>query len=127
MNVVKNLLLLIVSLIFVLLLGEFTVRVALGGITSTANMQTWFGKRWQRDYVTLNELGYREREFELEKPPGVYRIAVVGDSFAYGQGLPVEERFSNLLEAKLNSRGEQSYEVLNFSVPGLTTAGPHTH
>ena len=34
--------------------------------------------------VSTNSLGYRDYEHELEKPPGVYRIAVVGDSFVFG-------------------------------------------
>jgi hypothetical protein len=117
MNFLKNFILFIVSLCLVLFLAEFVVRFALADITSTANMQTWFGQRWKAEYVTPNSLGFRDVEFSPPKPDGVYRIAVIGDSFAYGQGLPVSKRFSNIIEQTLNTSGSR-YEVLNFSLPG---------
>jgi hypothetical protein len=120
MSFFKNFLLLLVSLIIVVVCGEFVVRVAFDGITSTANLQTWFGSRW-KETVELNSLGYREKEFDNEKPEGIYRIVVIGDSFAFGQGLPVEERFSNIIEQRLNQHGQQ-YEVLNISRAGQGTA-----
>src|SRR5216683_1762907 len=42
------------------------------------------------------------------------QIAVIGDSFTWGQGIEERDRFSNLLEGFLSS----SYEVLNFGIPG---------
>jgi lysophospholipase L1-like esterase len=63
--------------------------------------------------IVANHLGFREREVPA-KNPGRYRIAVVGDSFTWGQGIETGERFSNLLE---NFLGPQ-YEVLNFGRPG---------
>jgi hypothetical protein len=68
----------------------------------------------------LNHLGYREREFPAQKPPGVYRIAVVGDSFTYGQGIDEADRFSNRVQAALD-RGRQRFEVLNFGKTGAQT------
>jgi lysophospholipase L1-like esterase len=120
MSFVKNGLLLLVSLIVVVILGEFVVRIAFDGITSTASLQSWFGSRW-KESIKLNSLGYRDKEFDIEKPEGKYRIVVIGDSFAFGQGLPVEDRFSNIIEQKLNKHGQQ-YEVLNISRPGQGTA-----
>jgi lysophospholipase L1-like esterase len=60
-----------------------------------------------------NSLGFREREIP-PKSAARYRIAVVGDSFTWGQGIERGERFSNLLEQFLGPR----YEVLNFGLPG---------
>jgi lysophospholipase L1-like esterase len=60
-----------------------------------------------------NSLGFREREIP-GKSPERYRIAVVGDSFTWGQGIERDERFSNRLERMLGPR----YEVLNFGIPG---------
>ncbi|MDP1946735.1 MAG: SGNH/GDSL hydrolase family protein [Nitrospirota bacterium] len=66
-------------------------------------------------------MGYREREFDRAKQLGVYRIAFIGDSFAFGQGIAERERISNILEAEL--RQERSgVEVLNFGRPGYNTA-----
>jgi lysophospholipase L1-like esterase len=63
----------------------------------------------------VNSLGFRERPIE-PKDPNRFRIAVIGDSFSWGQGLQEHERFSNLLDTQLGSR----YEVLNFGMPGHT-------
>ena len=120
-NTIKNTLLLVVSLIAATLLGEPVVRFALSDITTTGNMKSWFGKRWEKESVVLNELGYRDRAIAADRGSDVYRIALVGDSFAFGQGLPVEERFGELIEAELNRAVPGKYEVLNFSNPGQAT------
>jgi hypothetical protein len=122
MNFLKNFILFIVSLCLVLILAEFVVRFAFKDITSTANLLTWFGHRWKAEHVTLNSLSFRDVEFISPKPDGVYRIAVIGDSFAYGQGLPVSQRFSNIIEQTLNESGSH-YEVLNLSQPGSSSSG----
>lgn len=49
----------------------------------------------------VNKDGYRDIEF-YEKKPGEYLILVVGDSIVYGQGLLTSQRFSNILEKKLD-------------------------
>ena len=49
---------------------------------------------------SVNSLGFREGPIE-PKDPSQFRIAVIGDSFSWGQGLQEDERFSNLLDAQL--------------------------
>lgn len=68
-----------------------------------------------------NSLGYRDREHSVEKPPGVFRIVVLGDSI--GAGLRVErfeDTFPALLERLLRERGHNA-EVINLSVSGYNT------
>lgn len=65
--------------------------------------------------LSFNTLGFREREIGPKRADR-YRIAVVGDSYTWGQGLEERERFSNVLEALLGPH----FEVLNFGVPGHT-------
>lgn len=60
-----------------------------------------------------NSLGFRGPEVG-PKSAARYRIAIIGDSFTWGQGLSEEQRFSNLLEQYLGP----GYEVLNFGTPG---------
>jgi lysophospholipase L1-like esterase len=67
--------------------------------------------------VSINSLGFREREIG-RKDPARYRIAIIGDSYTWGQALEVEERFSNVLGEFLGPR----YEVLNFGIPGHKVA-----
>lgn len=78
-------------------------------------------ERWTARHVAYNNYQYRDRNFTLEKTPGVVRIGVMGDSNAYGAGIKnVYNRFSNVLEKMLNDHGYKA-EVYNFGVPGLNT------
>lgn len=70
--------------------------------------------------IRTNRWGMRDREYELVKPPGVCRIAVVGTSHEMGYGVEDEEVFEVLLEDKLNrvhaGQNWQRFEILNFAV-----------
>jgi lysophospholipase L1-like esterase len=69
-----------------------------------------------------NSLGYRDREHPVAKPPGVFRIAVLGDSIAAGyQVARTADAFPALLEAGLRRDGLR-VEVLNFGVTGYNTS-----
>jgi len=109
------------SLSVALLVGEFALRIVYRDITTTSDFTSWFTSRWLRHSPPQqNSLGFREREITAQPPPGVYRIAFIGDSFAYGQGIAEVDRMSNVLEIELNAQGG-AYEVLNFGVPGAET------
>ena len=77
------------------------------------------GRVWGAD-VAINSAGFRDREYSAKKPAGVYRIAVIGDSIAFGNNLPVDDTFSNQLE-QLFAGSEQEVEVLNLSLGGYDT------
>lgn len=69
-----------------------------------------------------NRYGFREREFAVPKPPGVCRIMVLGDSFTWGKGVWLEERYTSLLESFLKQAyPDRQIEVLNFGFPGAPT------
>jgi len=79
--------------------------------------------KWYSRHVVYNNFQYRDKDFTLAKTPGKVRIGVMGDSVAFGYGIKdVNNRFSNLLENKLNNNG-YNVEVYNFAVPGLDTEG----
>ena len=68
-----------------------------------------------------NRLGYRDRDHEIAKPDGVWRIVVLGDSI--GAGLRVErfeDTFPPILERLLRDQGVNA-EVINLSVSGYNT------
>lgn len=68
-----------------------------------------------------NSLGYRDREHSREKPPGTYRILVLGDSIAAGFGIErTEDAFPARLESLLREKGLRA-EVLSFAVSGYNT------
>ncbi len=68
-----------------------------------------------------NSLGFRDRDHPLEKAPGSFRILILGDSIAAGQGVHrFEDTFPYLLEGLLRDGGLEA-EVLNFAVTGYNT------
>ena len=72
--------------------------------------------------IQPNALGFRERAFESPKPTGMFRVMVAGDSLTWGAGLPVEKRYSNLLEDQLELMfPDVAIEVLNFGLRGAST------
>lgn len=119
-NILKKFILLTTTLVVLLFISEIIIRFVFKDITTTPDNRDYFSRRWIENNVRLNTWGFREREFELIKPDGVCRIAVIGDSFTFGQGIAEEDRFTNLLEKYLN-KGKNRYEVLNFSKPGTET------
>lgn len=83
---------------------------------------------WDRSenltYVRFNSMGMRDREHSVEKPPGVYRIAVLGDSYAEAKQVPLEATFWGVSERALAdcpARNGRTIEVLNFGVAGYGT------
>ena len=69
--------------------------------------------------ITYNSFGARDKEYVIDKPAGVKRIAVMGDSFVEALQVKPEETFVKLLEQKLNQLNDGwQYEVMNFGVSG---------
>lgn len=67
-----------------------------------------------------NGAGFRGPERSLRKPRGVFRVAVIGDSFAMGSGVVYEETYAHRLEGVLASTHPgQRVEVLDFGLGGL--------
>ena len=52
-----------------------------------------------------NALGFRGRNHEIKKEPGVFRIIGIGDSFTYGAGVGADATFLARIEAALLGRG----------------------
>ena len=121
-RILANVLLVAISVAVTLLLAEFIVRWAFRDVTTTADYGSHFAVEWRRG-LQLNGAGFREREWPEHKPDGVLRVALVGDSFAFGQGIPRAGRLSEQLEQRLNAGREQvtRFEWWNFGRPGAET------
>ena len=72
-------------------------------------------------WTHINALGFRNDEYSLEKGPSTIRIILIGDSYVYGYGLPLEETFYKRLEMLLNAHSRQKIEVWNIGVPSWAT------
>src|ERR1700752_3065372 len=84
----------------------------------------WFSREGKA-FVQVNSAGQRDREHALEKPAGVYRIAVVGDAYAEAMQVPMESTYWAQLPGLLERCGFQQgkrIEALNFGVRDYGTA-----
>lgn len=99
-----------------LMLGvlELATRWLFVDLGSTADNTSYFAERWRATHEGgLNHYGFRDNEI-AGRTPGVLRLAVIGDSYTYGQGIAREDRLTDLLDQALGPE----VEVLNFGVPG---------
>lgn len=114
----RRFMLLTVTLGICAIAGEYMTRLVFREVTTTSDNGGYFSRRWYDTGVIHNNvMGFRGREFDVPKPAGVYRIAAVGDSFTFGNGIAQDERYSDILQSRLPSH----FEVLNFGVPGANT------
>ena len=74
-------------------------------------------KEFQEKHVRYNKHGYRDYEYSLKKPEGIFRVLILGDSQTFGSGIKnLEETWVKKLEAKSqNERRNESIEVTKLA------------
>jgi hypothetical protein len=72
-------------------------------------------------WVEINSDGLRGPEAALERPPGTFRIALLGDSFIEAFEVPYEKTVGEVLERLLSTLRGTPVEVLNFGHGGYGT------
>ena len=80
--------------------------------------------KFQGVEVRTNSFGHRGPERSVEKPADVFRLALLGDSFAFGWGVDEDKSFASVIERELPpllSPQKKRVEVINFGVPGYST------
>jgi len=133
---IMRLLLLEFSLMFAFLVGEVAVRLIapqvlfpryvtgspLGIRVPVPNARYTHTSPEMSVEFRLNAMGIRsDREYTMLKPPGVFRIVGLGDSFTQGYEVNVEETYLYQLEKILKERG-YTVEVINLGVSGFGNA-----
>jgi lysophospholipase L1-like esterase len=71
--------------------------------------------------LRTNSRGMVGPEAPATKPPGEYRIVVLGDSYTVGGQTPYEQTFPAVLEQRLHADGYANVRVINAGVGGYTT------
>jgi lysophospholipase L1-like esterase len=112
-------LLLVVSLGAFLAAAEVLLRLAGFGVVRSAgyapvNTNLKANRR-------ENSRGYRDFERSLERSPGARRLLSLGDSFAWGVGVELEDAYPLRLERALTRRRAERWEVVNLAKPGMNT------
>ena len=78
-----------------------------------------------RAFVSINSDGLRDREHVIPKPPNVFRVAILGDSFTEALQVDLHDTYWKVAEKSLQTRqlnGEPEIEFVNFGVMGHGTA-----
>ena len=75
-------------------------------------------------YVEINNQGLRDQNYKKYKSENIFRIALLGDSFAEARSIPLKKTFWHLMENNLNSCANihKKIEVINFGVTEYSTA-----
>lgn len=77
------------------------------------NIDAWF----MMARFKTNSDGLRDKHYEIQKPDGVFRVAVMGSSYTSAIWVPVEHAFHSIMEDELNKQsGTYKYEFINFGV-----------
>jgi hypothetical protein len=124
----RNLSLLLISLILSLVILEFSLSKLLPRFNPSSRFAFYYnpdgvalGPKNFRGHqvdnsgdfnvtISINKYGFRDiKDFSTST---YHDIFVVGDSFSFGEGVEENERFSNLIESKLK------IPVFNISIPG---------
>ena len=94
------------------------------GYSLKPGVEGWY-RREGAAFVRINSEGLRDREHSKQKPAGVLRVAVVGDSYAEAFQVEQEKAFWSVLEKRLAlcpALAGRQVEVINFGVSGYGTA-----
>ncbi len=87
------------------------------GWKNKPNAKGYFTSPDSKTFVRINSKGLRDKEYDYKKGEGVFRILVLGDSFAWGYGVEQGKNFTDRLEELLGS----PVEVINAGVSGYGT------
>lgn len=96
--------------------------VELGSTHIPDKLITWRLEGYSHD--RFSKAGWRDVERTVAKPPGTYRVALIGDSQTEALQVPLVRNWAYQCEKNLNAdpNKKEKYEVLNFGVSGYSTA-----
>ena len=133
-DAVKALILVFVSLLFVFVILELTLRMThlFGAATSFTRPDPVIGNSfvpgasyWQHSEndrpITgrINSHGWRDREWSIKPADDTQRVAVIGDSFVEAFQVEEEKTFLSIAEKELRRKGRK-VELMNFGRSGFT-------
>ncbi len=127
-DLLRNLGLLAVSMLFSLLVAECVVRFLYpqqlavwhtmqdGLVIHRPGLVTYLAEFKQE--VRFNSLGMRDREHAKEKAEGTKRVLVMGDSFMEALQVSFDDSFPHQLESRLRETLNPRVDVINCAVSG---------
>ena len=88
------------------------------GVSLIPNMKVTHSRGCFTGKIETNRWGFRDRERILEKPPGEFRIALIGDSVVEGVHVNPDQVMNIQMEKLLQQQGYHNVEVMNFGIEG---------
>ncbi len=106
------------GVLFALVVIELVFR-----LVGLDHQPTLWNDRPQRYYAPEKAVTFQDFPHRATKLPGSVRIAVVGDSFAFGPYMQFDDTFPKRLERFLNLNSDQPrVEVINYGMPQYSTS-----
>lgn len=97
---------------------EYSMLSEVGPVLTPLQQTRWVNEDYDVKIFT-NSAGFHDVEHPTEKPAGVYRILVLGDSYVEALQVPIEEGFTQRLQHELGTRVTgRRIEVINLGVSG---------
>lgn len=131
MKPVKNIFLILLSLITFFIFYEAILRITEIAIPSFVYDDKDFGRTFKPNSDVIfkgaegfymgrvNEYGYLGKSYPIEKASKVLRIAILGDSYIEGMQLFERHHFKEKLEKCLSDKFNIKVEILNFGIGGI--------
>jgi GDSL-like lipase/acylhydrolase family protein len=91
------------------------------GISLMPNMKVVHSRGCFTGLVETNSWGFRDRARTLEKAPGTFRIALLGDSIVEAVHVQPDEVMNIQMEKLLQQQGYSNIEVMDFAIEGIGT------
>lgn len=100
--------------------GDLIIPDSLAGYVYRPNLSETIRSQAFTVHVRTNSFGYRDAEWGTMTRPAERTILVVGDSYSAGYGVQAAQRWSNLLEDRLNTGAgvKTTFKVMNAAVSG---------
>lgn len=73
-------------------------------------------EKYQERKVTINSLGFRDKERAKFKPQGIFRIIIIGGSNTYGGFVRDQDTYPAIMDRYLNEKVPGKFEVWNAGV-----------
>jgi hypothetical protein len=102
--------------------GSFVQRHPILGHFHRPNHTNWIKTPQFTIRMDINPMGLRDPRQSYTKPPGVFRILLLGDSYVEAAQVQAEQSISMVLERKLTETLGRPVEVINGGVFGYGTA-----
>jgi hypothetical protein len=113
-------LLLLVSVLLFVGFAEVALRLTGVGAPQPTGYAPIDTKR--KGMAPTNGLGYRDDDHPIPKPPGVKRLLSLGDSFAWGASVEVDDTYERRVERALRrQRPQENWEAIQLALPGMNT------